>query len=239
MLPRPILAGVTGGAAATKRYFGRLAVTAQAMKPCGSRSEWESATRAGSGCTNIPARAFQTKSDTAPFSTISEIKSIDPSAAERTFSTGDHSRAIKEWTTQVATIVESQPELDVWLVESSIVSILLHHSGNGSLFDIDELGNVRRYMSMDVSRNVPRSVNAEERAILAVVCNNNIGAPSLDEHAEDNATRAILSISLGNDEALAKYLEDAEGILEKDAIAVKKLALVAKYFVAITKSNVL
>jgi hypothetical protein len=163
------------------------------------------------------------------FSTISDGTSSTATSAKEP--TTEEQQA--EWTTQMATVAAAQPELDVWFVENSIVSILLHHSGNGSLFDIDELDDVCRYMSMDVSRNVPRSANANERAILATICSsNNIGPPSLDVAVADGATRAILSISLGTN-----CLED--GILENDTIAIKKLALVAKYYVALTMSNVL
>jgi hypothetical protein len=112
-------------------------------------------------------------------------------------------QAVEEWASRVTNLVQAQPGLHAWCVERSIVSIRLEKSSNGSWLDMNELKDVYRYMSLDVSGAVPRSATAEERAALAVCCNLGQPVDVADSHA-------ILRIALGS-ESLAKYIVDPGG----------------------------
>jgi asparagine synthase (glutamine-hydrolysing) len=138
-------------------------------------------------------------------------------------------QAVEEWASRVTTLVQAQPGLDAWCVERSIVSIRLEKSSNGSWLDMNELKDIYRYMSLDVSGAVPRSATAEERAALAVCCNLGQPVDVADSHA-------ILRIALGS-ESLAKYIVDPEETLKEDQIVVQKLGLVAKYLQSLQNSN--
>ena len=138
-------------------------------------------------------------------------------------------QAVDEWALRVADMVQAQPQLDAWCIERSIISIRLRKSDDDSWFNMGELRDVYRYMSLDISEFVPLSATAEERAALAVCCN--LGQP-----VDVAESHAILRIALGS-EALATYLEDPEGIVKEDSVAVQKLALVAKYFTSLKSSE--
>jgi hypothetical protein len=229
-------------AAVTKRCCSHLTTAAYGTNSWDSRAEgskWGHAgciRNAGLGNVNllVVSRTFEKKSatSTSSFSSTSAKRFFSKTTGAGTpgqdFSTEEHSRAVEEWLTQVANMVSSLPEVDVFSVEGSMINIMLRHSASGGLFDMEDAADAYRYVSMDVSGAVPRSANPDERSALAVVCN--FGPPV------DVDTHAVLSIALEPD-SLANYLEDAEGILEKDKAAIKKLSLVAKYFESIKRSN--
>ena len=138
-------------------------------------------------------------------------------------------QAVDDWAAQVTAMVQAQPELDAWCVERSIVSIRLKKSSNGGWLDMNELRDVYRYMSLDVSSTAPRSATAEERAALSVCCNLGQPVDVADSHA-------ILRIALGS-ESLAQYLNDPEGTTKEDQVVVMKLGLVAKYLQSLQNSS--
>ena len=94
---------------------------------------------------------------------------------------------------------------------------------------MDELKDVYRYMSLDVSSAAPRSATAEERAALSVCCNLGQPVDVADSHA-------IIRIALGA-ESLAQYLDDRDRILREDQVVLQTLISVAKYPQVLKRSS--
>ena len=139
-------------------------------------------------------------------------------------------KAIDKWAVSVSAMVQDQPELDTYCVERSIVSIRLRHSNRKGWFNMKELREVYRYISIDLADIAPREASDEEREILSVSCY--MGQPV------DVATSfAILRIALGSS-SLATYLHNPAQTLKEDEVVIKKLAIVAKYFDSFQQSNV-
>lgn len=146
--------------------------------------------------------------------------------------TPDHVRtkAIDQWASSVATMVLAQPELDTYCIERSIVSIRLRHRNRKGWFNMKELREVYRYISIDLANVAPLEASVEEKAILKMSCY--MGQPV------DVATSfAILRIALGSS-SLATYLHNPNQTLKEDEVVVKKLAIVAKYFDSFQQRNV-
>jgi hypothetical protein len=138
--------------------------------------------------------------------------------------------SIDRWANSVAAMVQAQPELDTYCVERSIVSIRLRHSNRKGWFNMKELRDVYRYISIDLSHAAPVEASDEEKAILSISCY--LGQPV------DVATSfAILRIALGSS-SLATYLHNQNQTLQEDEVVVKKLAIVAKYFDTFQQRNV-
>ncbi|KAL7560628.1 hypothetical protein ACA910_001314 [Epithemia clementina (nom. ined.)] len=149
--------------------------------------------------------------------------------------------AVEEWASAVSQLVQAQqPWLDAWCVEQSIVSIRLSRQGDVSAataaageqrngenplwFNMKELREVYRYMSLDLSNRLDEQLvnDDEERRSLSVPV-------SLGQPVDVADSYAIVRIALGS-ASLVEYLQDASATLAQDALAVQKLALVAKYF---------
>lgn len=138
--------------------------------------------------------------------------------------------AIDQWAGSVFKIVQAQPELDTYCIERSILSIRLRRNNGNGWFNMKELREVYRYVSIDLSNAAPFGASKEEKAILSLCCY--IGQPV------DVATSfAILRIALGS-ESLASYLHNPSRTLKDDEAVVKKLAIVAKYFDVFQQRNV-
>lgn len=138
--------------------------------------------------------------------------------------------AIDQWANSVAAMVHAQPELDTYCVERSIVSIRLRHNNRKSWFNMKELRDVYRYISIGLANAAPSDASDEEKAILSISCY--MGQPV------DVATSfAILRIALGSS-SLATYLHNPDQTLKEDEVVVKKLAIVAKYFDTFQQRNV-
>ena len=139
-------------------------------------------------------------------------------------------KAIDQWASSVSAMVQAQPELDTYCVERSIVSIRLRHHQRKGWFNMKELREVYRYISIDLANVAPIEASDEEKAILSINCY--MGQPV------DVATSfAILRIALGSS-SLATYLHNADQTLKEDEVVVKKLAIVAKYFDSFQQKNV-
>ena len=139
-------------------------------------------------------------------------------------------KAVENWAERVAqTVQENSEQLDAWCVEGSIVSIrLLRCGGDGSFLSMSELRDVYRYMSKDLSSAVMQA-SLEEKEVLAKCIF--IGQPVdvADSHA-------IVRIALGA-ESLVNFLKDPCGTLHEDEMAVRKLAVIAKYFSVLKTSK--
>ena len=85
-------------------------------------------------------------------------------------------------------------------------------------------------MSLDLSSVVPADATPEEKQSLAVCCN--LGQP-----VNMAKFHAILRIALRS-KSLASFIDDKEKTLDKDQMAVQKLALVAKYYDHLMESGI-
>jgi len=135
-------------------------------------------------------------------------------------------QAVEEWANQVTAMVQDESAyLDAWCIERSIISIRLKKGDDGWL-NMDELRNVYRLMSLDLS-SVP--VNDSNNVLQYAV---NLGQP-----VDVAESHAILRIALGS-ESLASYIQNPSATLAEDQTAVKKLAAVAKYYDEICQSGI-
>jgi asparagine synthase (glutamine-hydrolysing) len=134
--------------------------------------------------------------------------------------------AVNEWAGQVADMVNGEATLDAWCVERSIVSIRAKN-GNGWL-SMNELRDLYRWMSMDVSTLVPGATVEEKEALSKPAY---IGQP-----VDVSESHAIVRIALGV-ESLVSFLDDEATTLEEDRSAVKKLAAIANHFETLKKSG--
>lgn len=140
----------------------------------------------------------------------------------------DRVKAVEEWAGLVTNMVQARSEvLDAWCVERSIVSIRLKKDPNTWL-NMSELRDVYRYMSKDVSTAV-ESATEEEKDILSRSCF--IGQP-----VDVSESHAIVRIALGS-ESLASFVQNKDATLQEDELAVKKLAVIAKYFATLKQSS--
>jgi asparagine synthase (glutamine-hydrolysing) len=134
--------------------------------------------------------------------------------------------AVNEWASSVSDMLQSEPLLDSWCVERSIVSIRV--AKDSGWLDMSELRDLFRWMSMDLS-HVISDTSAEEKVVLSKPVY--IGQP-----VDVCEKYAIVRIALGV-ESLISYMNDKHGTLEEDRWVVKKLGAIAKHFEALKKSE--
>lgn len=135
-------------------------------------------------------------------------------------------QAVEEWASNVSDMVNSETFLDAWCVERSIVSIRVK-KGDGWL-SMEELRDLYRWMSMDVSSFVSAATLEEKEALSKPAY---IGQP-----VDVSDSHAIVRIALGV-ESLVSYMHDKEATLSEDQVAVKKLAAIGKHFEALKRSG--
>ena len=138
--------------------------------------------------------------------------------------------ACKEWASFVADMVRGEAELDPWCVERSIVSIRVAKqvADGNTWLNMNELRDLYRWMSMDVSDLVPEATDEEKSALSKPAY---IGQP-----VDVSETHAIVRIALGV-ESMLSYFEDKASTLEEDKITVLKLAAIGKHFNTLKKSG--
>jgi hypothetical protein len=150
----------------------------------------------------------------------------------------DRNAMTDEWATSVKSMVDSNPYLETFCVERSIISIRLAKVENDGRKTINsspgwlgmkEARDVFRWMSLDVSSVVP-DASAEEREALASSAF--IGQPVSVSH-----DFAIVRIALGVD-SLLEYSKDKAKTLREDQMVVNKLGAIAKYFDLLVTSDV-
>jgi asparagine synthase (glutamine-hydrolysing) len=145
---------------------------------------------------------------------LAEMESLSHVSDDR------RSIAVRDWATSVRGMVEQESVyLDAWCVHGSIVSIRLRHGDRW--LNMKELRDVYRLMSLS---DIPAPPNAtrDEIEALGVIC-------SLGQPVDVAESHAILRMALGS-ESLRSFLADPELTLQQDAGAVKKLAVIAKYY---------
>lgn len=137
------------------------------------------------------------------------------------------SDAVQAWSEACSAMVQAQPLLDAWCVNRSIVSIRLAKDASRKEWrNMEELRNVYRWMSLDVSD----CVAPEDRRAATTRCF--IGQP-----VDVAESHAIVRIALGAD-ALAKFCkEDEGGVLREDQAAVDKLAAIARNYDTLVASG--
>jgi len=140
----------------------------------------------------------------------------------------ERTAAVEAWAANVSGMVDLAPELDAWCVERSIVSIRVA-KGDGTWRSMTELRDLYRWMAMDVSAHVPGATE-EERVALGQTAY--IGQP-----VDVAESHAIVRIALGV-ESMLGYLEDREGTLGEDRLAVAKIAAIGRYFDVLKESGV-
>jgi len=123
------------------------------------------------------------------------------------------------WARTVTRMVQSDPLLDAWCVERSIVSIRVA-KGEGWL-NMDELRDLYRWMSMDISGMVD-SATSEDASILSKPAY--IGQP-VDVSEEFGIVRIALGV-----ESMLSYFNNEARTLEDDRRATQKLSLIGKHF---------
>ncbi|KAL7560625.1 hypothetical protein ACA910_001312 [Epithemia clementina (nom. ined.)] len=166
--------------------------------------------------------------------------------------------AVQQWAQAVTDMIHDEPLLDAWCVERSIVSIRIGRAaaatsatvnGDSTWLNMSELRHVYRFMSLDVaslllsSSSMVLSLLRHEHEILSRPVH--LGQP-----VDVADSFAILRMALGV-ESLVQYLQEQQQqpqsppqqqkqprpedddssmtILAQDRLAVRKLALVAKY----------
>jgi len=134
--------------------------------------------------------------------------------------------AVDEWAESVSSMVNSEVMLDSWCVERSIVSIRIS-KGSGWL-NMNELRDLYRWMSMDVSSLVKDATMEEKEALSKPAY---IGQP-----VDVSESHGIVRIALGVD-SLLSYLDDKARTLNEDQLTVKKLAAIARHFETLKKSG--
>ena len=127
-------------------------------------------------------------------------------------------------------MVRGEAELDPWCVERSIVSIRVAKqvADGNTWLNMNELRDLYRWMSMDVSDLVPEATDEEKSALSKPAY---IGQP-----VDVSETHAIVRIALGV-ESMLSYFEDKASTLEEDKITVLKLAAIGKHFNTLKKSG--
>lgn len=158
---------------------------------------------------------------------------------ERIVSISDDDRTsmVNEWATSVKTMVDSNPFLDTFCVERSIISIRLamiqNHGGDAKhnsskWLGMEDARHVFRWMSLDVSSAVPDASPEEQEALASSAF---IGQP-----VSVSQDFAIVRIALGVD-SLLEYSKDRANTLKEDQVVVNKLGAIAKYFDSLVKSG--
>lgn len=140
---------------------------------------------------------------------------------------GDQVKAVNEWANTVSKMVDNEPKLDAWCVERSIVSIRVRKSEN-SWYGMDELRQLYRWMSKDVSNFVPEA-SLDEKVALSTPAY--IGQP-----VDVSEGHAIVRIALGV-ESLLSYIDDKDATLASDRLAVQKIAAIANHFKTLEQSG--
>lgn len=137
-------------------------------------------------------------------------------------------------------MAHSQSELDPCYVERSIVSIRVakkkKRNTDGSIdgntdedwLNMNELRDLYRWMSMDVSLVVP-DATIEDREYLSKPTY--IGQP-----VDVSESYGIVRIALGV-ESLLSYFDDKASTLEEDNATVQKLAAISRHFDTLKKSG--
>jgi hypothetical protein len=133
-----------------------------------------------------------------------------------------------EWATSVKTMVDTNPFLDTFCVERSIISIRLA-AGENQWLGMKEARDVFRWMSLDVSSTVP-DASPEEREALA-------SSAFIGQPVSVSEDFAIVRIALGVD-SLLEYSKDKASTLKEDQMVVNKLGAIAKYYDLLVKSGV-
>ena len=137
--------------------------------------------------------------------------------------------AYSEWADRVVKMVNEDEFLDAWWLERSIVSIRVANGNSKAWLNVDELRQLFRMMSMDLS-NAVSSVTPEEKEALSKIAY--IGQP-----VDVSESHGIVRIALGVD-SMISYLEDPESTLLEDKWVVKKLSAIGKHFDALMESEV-
>ena len=138
-------------------------------------------------------------------------------------------KAVDEWASAVTDMVSRESLLDPWCVERSIVSIRVAKGDGSGWLNMSELRDLYRWMSLDISDAVPDATLKEKLALSKAAY---IGQP-----VDVSETHAIVRIALGV-ESLISYFNNKNGTLEDDRRVVQKLALIAKHFETLKRSEV-
>lgn len=134
--------------------------------------------------------------------------------------------AIKEWATTVSKMIQQEQYLDVWCVERSILSIRV--AKDDGWCNMEELRDLYRWMSMDVSDKIP-NLSLEEYGVLSKPTY--IGQP-----VDVSEQFAVVRTALGVD-SLLSYLNNEMKTLEEDRQTARKLSLIAKHFDVLRQRN--
>jgi asparagine synthase (glutamine-hydrolysing) len=140
--------------------------------------------------------------------------------------------ATEYWAQSVGDMVEAEPSLDLWCVERSILSVRVAKKGGGGWLNMNQLRDLFKWMSMDVSDLVP-DASPEERTALATTAY--IGQP-----VDVSESYGIVRIALGAESMLPLFDEKKrKDSSKRDALVVKKLAAIAKHFDTLKKGSML
>lgn len=133
--------------------------------------------------------------------------------------------AVEEWAAGVQSLVSEQPLLDVWCVERSIVSLRISNNKGGWL-NMSELRELFGWMSADLSHLVPGATAEEKEALKTTAYT---GQP-----VDVSESHGIIRLALGA-ECMLDLLDKNKKIehSKRDALAVKKMAALAKHFTTI------
>jgi len=137
--------------------------------------------------------------------------------------------AYLEWADRVVRMVNQDEFLDAWWVERSIVSIRVANGNSKEWLNVNELRQLFRMMSIDLSITVPMATSEEKEALSKIAY---IGQP-----VDVSESHGIVRIALGVDSMLS-YLEDPESTLTEDEWVIKKLSAIGKHFDVLTESGV-
>lgn len=134
-------------------------------------------------------------------------------------------QATNEWVDGVSELVHREEAnsnaLGLFCANSSIVSIRLK-KGEDTWFSVDELKEVYRLMALDLGGAAPGDISPDDKAVLAT-------AVSMGQPVSVASDFGILRLALGS-ESLRNFVADKEQTLNEDKIAIRKLALVSKYY---------
>lgn len=148
-------------------------------------------------------------------------------------SIGDEEKAaaVSNWAETVSGMIKEEGVIEPWRVNGGIISLRLQN-GAGGFLGMEELRNVFRWMSMDVSAHVVRC-SSSEQAALRTLCS--IGQP-VDVADEFGVVR----IAIGSD-TLADLLSSEEKkktALAQDKALVVKLATLSRHYTTLKKAAV-
>ena len=144
----------------------------------------------------------------------------------------ERDQIVSEWSDAVVKMVNARDTLDAWWVERSIVSIRVARGGDDAAtkkwLGVDELRQLFRWMSLDVSGHVPDASPDEKEALSKIAY---IGQP-----VDVSKDHGIVRIALGA-ESMLSYHNDPAATLAEDEWIVQKMSALGKYFSTLSESG--